>query len=114
MRRTYRYDKATDRMVEVGAAPRRFSGMDLNMVDAYAANPIKSPVDGRVIDSRAKLRQHNAELGVADVGNDSAFTRPGPASAPIVPDERSIVDDIKRSIQEAPNTRGGSRHDWQF
>jgi len=30
----------------------------------------KSPVDGSVIDSRAKLRAHNARNGVEDVGND--------------------------------------------
>ena len=35
-----------------------------------------SPVDGTVIDSRAKRREHNRRNDVEDIGNDKAFERP--------------------------------------
>ena len=43
--------------------------------DAYGSNPIKSPVDGRVIDSRQALREHNERNGVVDIGDDSVGLR---------------------------------------
>ena len=45
------------------------------IADAYSITPTKSPVDGTVISSRAKLREHNARNEVADVGNDDAYRR---------------------------------------
>ena len=71
MRTTYRYDKATDAMVEVR---RSGPAMPHVMGDCWAANPTVSTVDGTLIDSRAALRRHNERNEVADVGNDSAFT----------------------------------------
>lgn len=72
--RTFRYCKETDRMVEVfrDEVPREPSGPTI-MVDSYSSNPVRSPVDGSVLDSRRALRAHNDRHGVADVGSDLAF-----------------------------------------
>lgn len=75
--RRYRWDPEAGRMVEVGGEDA-FALKNLNMVDAYAANPVLSPVDGKPIGSRADLRRHNAEHGVIDVGSDSSVRRPPP------------------------------------
>ena len=72
MRRTYRYSADRIRGHEV---ERTGPGAHNLMIDAYANNPIKSPIDGRVLDSRAKLREHNARHDVVDVGNDGAARR---------------------------------------
>ena len=60
-------------------------------VDAYAKNPVISPVDGKPISSRAELRAHNERNGVVDVGNDKAALR---QSAPSMPSERAIAETL--------------------
>ena len=73
MRRTYRYDRATDSMIEVARAePRPVHFIQ----DAYAINPTVSPVDGSLIACRADLRAHNRANNCADIGSDPAFLRP--------------------------------------
>ena len=56
---------------KVDARPRLFEVM----IDAYGNNPVVSPVDGKLIGSRADLRAHNERNDVVDVGNDDAFRR---------------------------------------
>ena len=75
MKRRYRYDRSQGRMVEVfaGERPRAHNLMR----DCYSNNPVLSPVDGTLLDSRAKLRDHNARNGCVDVGNDSRIQRAG-------------------------------------
>ena len=93
-RRTFVWDKARGRLVEVTGAEGRRSTMHLNQIDCYSRNPVKSPVDGRVLDSRAKLRAHNSELGVIDIGNDPAGLRPG---TPDVEHGKHLRRDLERA-----------------
>lgn len=93
-RRRYRYDKTTGKMVQV---PLGGPGSHNTIVDAYAKNPVKSPVDGSVLDSRAKLREHNARLNVVDVGNDGIAQR---ESRPDVNPTKGLRRDLERAYAE--------------
>ena len=55
-----------------------------------------SPVDGTVIDSRAKRREHNLRNEVEDIGNDKAFERP--TFNPVFDDSKR-VEAIDRAYQ---------------
>ena len=46
------------------------------MRNCYARNPVQSPVDFSVLDSRKAVREHNKRNDVVDVGGDKAFKRP--------------------------------------
>ena len=46
------------------------------MTNAYAKNPVQSPVDFSLLDSRKAVREHNKRNDVVDIGNDGAFKRP--------------------------------------
>ena len=92
MRRRYRYDKEQDRMIEVGiAAPPPVHFIE----DNYHRNPVVSPVDMTVLDSRSALRRHNLANNVVDVGNDPAAA-PGPREwvpmPPAGPDIKEAFD----------------------
>lgn len=91
--RRYRWDREAGRMVEVGGDESP-SLKGLNVTDAYFNNPVQSPVDGRVLGSRADLREHNRELGCVDVGNDESVRRPPPR-----PDRSG--EGLDRDIKEA-------------
>ena len=93
-RRRYRYDKQSGKMVEVGIAG---PGKHNIMIDAYANNPIKSVVDGSVVDSRAKLREHNLKNDVVDVGNDGIAQR---ESRPAVDPGEGLRQDLERAYGE--------------
>ena len=54
-----------------------------------------SPVDGTLISSRSKLREHNARNDVIDVGNDPSLRRPKPWVEP-----SGVLEDIQRAFQE--------------
>ena len=71
MRKTYRYDRRRDAMVEVR---RSEPGSHQVMGDCWSSNPTVSVVDGTMIDSRAALRRHNERNEVECVGMDGAFT----------------------------------------
>ena len=73
------------------------------MRDCYSSNPVRSPVDGSLLDSRAKLRDHNARNGVVDVGNDAAFTDPARQGKDYKPDPQAIHENTKRAM---------ARHGW--
>ena len=55
-----------------------------------------SPVDGTVIDSRAKRREHNARNDVEDIGKDPAFENP--TFDPVFDDSKR-VEAIDRAYQ---------------
>ena len=98
MKRRYRYDKSQGRVVEVfaGDRPRAHEVMR----DCYSSNPVLSPVDGTLLDSRAKLRDHNARNGVVDVGNDPAFNEPARQGKAYKPDRHAIIEDAKRAMAQ--------------
>ncbi len=95
-----RYVMRDGKLVEVKAAK---PGAHNIIRDSYSSNPVLSPVDGTLLDSRAKLRDHNARNGCVDVGNDPAFNEPGRQGKAYVPDRRAIVEDAKRAM---------ARHGW--
>ena len=100
-RRRYRYDKSRGRMVEVTAVGHPHVHTVIR--DCYSNNPVRSPVDGTLLDSRAKLRDHNARNGCIDVGNDPAFNDPARQGKTYEPDRASIREDTKRTM---------ARHGW--
>ncbi len=71
--------------------------------DCYSNNPVRSPVDGTLLDSRAKLRDHNARNGCVDVGNDPAFTEAARQGKAYEPDRHAIIEDTQRAM---------SKHGW--
>ena len=73
------------------------------MRDCYSSNPVRSPVDGSLLDSRAKLRDHNRRNDVVDVGNDPAFNDPARQGKAYKPDRQAIIEDAKRAM---------AQHDW--
>ena len=98
MKRRYRYDRSQGRLVEVFAGERpRVHNL---MRDCYSNNPVLSPVDGTLLDSRAKLREHNARNGCVDVGNDPAFNEPARQGKAYKPDRQAIIEDAKRAMAQ--------------
>ena len=95
MRRTYVYDKERKEMVEVHR--ERIHRSPTIMVDAYANNPIKSPVDGRVLDNRYKVKEHNKINNVVDVGNDGVGTR---ESKPQINPNQGLREDLHRAYSD--------------
>ena len=62
--------------IKHGYRPPKFGrGPEILVADAYSNNPIKSPIDGSIIDSRGALRAHNEKHDVVDVGDDSIGSR---------------------------------------
>lgn len=50
--------------------PKHGRGPEVLIADAYGNNPIKSPIDGSIIDGRQALRDHNRKHDVEDIGDD--------------------------------------------
>lgn len=92
MRRIYRYDHDRKGMVQIHGPGKTSIQKAAVMGDCYHTNPVVSPVDGTLLDSRQKVREHNARNAVVDVGNDKAFTRP---REPSVPSQREVERDVK-------------------
>lgn len=72
------------------------------MADCYHTNPVQSPVDGRPLDSRAALREHNKRNDVIDVGNDQAAIRPSKREYDMKDLERDLVDAYDKFDQNNP------------
>ena len=85
------------RLVEVKATKPRAHNI---IRDCYSSNPVLSPVDGTLLDSRAKLREHNARNGCVDVGNDPAFNEPARQGKAYEPDRHAIIEDAKRAMAQ--------------
>ena len=99
MKRRYRYDRSQGRVVEVFAGDQARAPMTI-MGDCYSSNPVLSPVDGTLLDSRAKLREHNARNGCVDVGNDPAFNEPARQGKAYKPDRHAIIEDVARAMAQ--------------
>ena len=108
MRRTYRYDKRSERMVEV----RRDGPAGAHIIeDAYYRNPTISPIDGTLISSRAELKAHEAKHGVVALGaGDCGLTHGGPAPAEVT--ERELSDAYDQAAAQPERVRAlmRSRH----
>ena len=95
-----RYVMRDGRLVEV--KPTKPAAHNI-IRDCYSSNPVRSPVDGTLLDSRAKLREHNARNGCVDVGGDPAFNAVERQATSWKPDRRAIVEDVQRAM---------AQHDW--
>ena len=71
MKRTYRI--IDGEFVEVTGRMQRARNVTIIPDLGYS---FISPVDGTIIDSRKKRREHNARNEVEDIGGDKAFERP--------------------------------------
>ena len=71
MKRTYRI--INGKFVEVTGERQRARNITLIPDLSYS---FVSPVDGTIIDSRKKRREHNKRNEVEDIGGDAAFERP--------------------------------------
>lgn len=91
-----RWVQIDGKLIDKDTLPTREPGLTI-IESAYSKNPVVSPVDHKLIDSRKALREHNARLGVADVGNDGAFKRP---SRPTL-DRGNLRGDIERAFAQA-------------
>ena len=98
MKRRYRYDRSQGRLVEVFAGERPC--VHTVITDAYGKNPVRSPVDGTLIDGRTALKAHNRQHDVVDVGNDPAFNEPARQGKAYKPDRQAIIEDAKRAMQK--------------
>ena len=95
-----RYVMRDGKLVEVKATK---PGAHNIIRDCYSSNPVRSPVDGTLLDSRAKLREHNARNGCVDVGNDPAFNAVSRQGKAYEPDRQAIREDVRSSM---------ARHGW--
>lgn len=88
MRRRYVYDARHDKMAEVTedwSPPQERSGPDI----LRDIKPYKSMIDGRIITSRSRHREHLKEHGCIEVGNEVGYmikNRVKPAAPPGVRD----------------------------
>ena len=71
MRARYRYDKATDSLVEIrDDEPRPQSGaFVMPDLDTVYGGGFTSPIDGEFITSRSQLRAHEIKHGVRQAGD---------------------------------------------
>ena len=104
MKRSYRWDRRTGEMVEVTPPDRSIKHQI--MTDAYSNEPTKSPVDGKMITSRAELREHNKRNGVVDVGNDPWFANPEQTRYRDL--EKQSRRDTEQALKEALQIHGVS------
>ena len=72
--KTYRYCQKMKKMVEKG---QEIAIKQPNFTILKAIEPFVSPIDGRVIDDRTRLREHNKEHGVTNIRDygDKYFDR---------------------------------------
>lgn len=64
-------------------------------------DPVQSQLDGRIYDSKSRLRETYRNAGVVEVGNDSSVMNPVAKRPPRVP-----RDDIKASVAKAFSRAG--------
>lgn len=101
MRKTYHYDPVTKEMV-AGPSPHRSSTSVLNIPDIP---DFVSPIDGRVVNGRAGLREHNKEHNVTNVADfkdewaQKAKERESMYSGDTKFDRERRVDAIKRALE---------------
>ena len=72
-------------------AERRVRGINI-MSDI---EPYRSPIDGKIIGSRSRHRDHMREHNVIEAGTEPLPDRPKPAYEP-----QGVGQDVKRAIEE--------------
>lgn len=66
------------------------------MLSLDTMDPVQSQLDGKMYDSKAKLRATYKQAGMVEVGNDSSVTDPKPFKKP-----RPKRSEIKESVGKA-------------
>lgn len=89
MRRRYRYDKATGKLVEVPADSPEKRGVLVNK-DSMFDNGVQSMVDGQHYYSRAAYNEHLKRHCMVELGNDIL-----PHSTP---EPQSAIPDLARTL----------------
>ena len=77
--------------------PKHGRGPEILVADAYSNNPIKSPIDGSIIDGRQALRDHNERHDVVDIGDDPIGYQP---SAPTNRGGEGLRADLEETYGE--------------
>jgi hypothetical protein len=63
-------------------------------------DPVQSMLDGKLYDSKSRLRRTYREAGMVEVGNDSSVTDPKPFKRP-GPDRQAIKAAVGRAFSKA-------------
>lgn len=107
MRQTYRYDRATGRMVGADGLPmlnqaERAAEPKAPMVTLDTMHHVQSQTNGRYYDSKSELRKEYKRAGVIEVGNDVQTKR----AAPSLDDKRRLKEARKASVGKAMSQMG--------
>ena len=99
MRRTYRWNKATGRMIEIDRGDPM--GRTQLMPDLA---PYKSMITGEMITGRAQHREHLRKHGCQEVGNEKPDLTNKPMPGPSKEEVRDSIREAKRQLEwgEAP------------
>ncbi len=73
------------------------SHLSTPVVITDAMDPVRSQLDGKMYDSKARLRRTYKEGGVVELGNDAPLTRPVHPE----PDAKEIRDVVEKSMAAA-------------
>lgn len=63
-------------------------------------DPVQSQLDGKLYDSKSRLRRTYRDAGVVEVGNDSSVTAPKPFKKP-PPDRQAIKAAVGKALSQA-------------
>lgn len=101
MRRTYRWDKNTRKMVEIR---RDLCETPARMQIAPDIDPYKSMITGEAITSRSQHREHLRRHGCEEMGNEKPAMVNRPMPGPSEADVRDSIREAKRQVEwgEAP------------
>lgn len=72
MRTRYRYDPATDKVVEAHLAPRKAT---VHYVISDVMDGMVHPSNGQMYDSKSKFRAETRARGLTEVGNETLVDR---------------------------------------
>lgn len=108
MRRTYRFDKDLDCIVEVRADSNYFEerpqGPNVIKDDIGAGvNGLRHMASGRHFDSKSAFRQHTKDRGLEEVGGETNF-----ASRPPTPDKHRYHKIVKESWDKFDGNYNGT------
>jgi len=77
--------------------PDNRSHLTAPMIVTDTMKPVQSMLDGKMYDSKSKLRSTYKAAGMVELGNDSSVTKPTPLKRQ-KPDRKKIRDTIDKSF----------------
>lgn len=75
------------------------SSLPTPMLNLDTMDPVQSQLDGKMYDSKAKLRETYKAAGVTEVGNDSSVLDPKPRPKPKV-DRKAIRNSVRKAAAQ--------------